>query len=114
MVLGSSVAEHRKEPMQLSPKAIRFIIEALEHSQAHHEERLRDEHVTEEEAADPTNDYQFLEALKTGLKQNLDELICKSSSPTKVGWKMPSPFRMPTGSPSWEGESFELPYRKHR
>jgi hypothetical protein len=46
MVLGSSVAEQRKEPMQLSPKAIRFFIEALEHYQTHHEERLRDEHVT--------------------------------------------------------------------
>jgi hypothetical protein len=55
--------------MQLSPKAIRFIIAALEHYQTYHEERLRDEHVTEEEAADLTNDHQYLEALKTDLNQ---------------------------------------------
>jgi hypothetical protein len=84
MVLGSSVAKQRKEPMQLSPKAIRFIIEALEHYQTHHEERLRDEHVTEEDAADLTNDYQYLEALKTDLKQYHDGLMCKGSSSPKV------------------------------
>jgi hypothetical protein len=84
MVLGSSVAEQRKEPMQLSPKAIRFLIEALEHYQTHHEERLRDEHVTEEEAADLTNDHQYLEALKINLKQYHDGLMCKGASPHKV------------------------------
>jgi hypothetical protein len=70
--------------MQLSPKAIRFFIEALEHSQTHHEERLRDEHLTEEEAADLTNDHQYLEALKTTLQQCYDELMSKKSSPTQV------------------------------
>jgi hypothetical protein len=70
--------------MQLSPKAIRFIIEALKHYQTHYEERLRDEHVTEEEAADLTNDHQYLEALKTDLQQYHNELVCKTSSPTKV------------------------------
>jgi hypothetical protein len=83
-VLGPSVAERRKEPMQLSPKAIRFIIEALEHYQTHHEERLRDEHVTEEEASDLTNDYQYLEALKTDMKQYHDGLMCKGSSSPEV------------------------------
>jgi hypothetical protein len=70
--------------MQLSPKAIRFIIKALEHYQTHHEERLRDEHVTEEEAADLTNDHQYLEALMTTMQQDHDELMCKRSSPTQV------------------------------
>ena len=70
--------------MQLSPKAIRFIIEALEHYQIHHEERLQDKHVTEEEAADLTNDHQYLEALKTTLQQYYDELMSKRSSPTQV------------------------------
>ena len=41
--------------MNLSPKAIRFIIEALEHYQTSHEERLRDERLTEGEIADLTN-----------------------------------------------------------
>jgi uncharacterized Zn finger protein len=84
MVLGSSVAVQRKEPMQLSPKAIRFIIEALEHYQTHHEERLRDEHVTEDEVVDLTNDHQYLEALKTDLKQYYDRLMRKASPPPKV------------------------------
>jgi uncharacterized Zn finger protein len=84
MVLGSSVAEQRKDPMQLSPKAIRFLIEALEYYQTHHEERLRDEHVTDEEASDLTNDHQYLEALKTDLKQYHDALMCKGSSSPKV------------------------------
>jgi hypothetical protein len=84
MVLRSSVAEQRKEPMQLSPKAIRFLIEALEYYQTHYGERLRDEHVTDEEAADLTNDHQYLEALKTDLKQYHDELMCKGSSTPKV------------------------------
>ncbi|MBD0327900.1 MAG: hypothetical protein ICV68_15830 [Pyrinomonadaceae bacterium] len=70
--------------MQLSPQAIRFIIEALEHYQTHHEERLRDEHVTEEEAADLTNDHQYMEALKTTLQQYYDELMSKRSFPTEV------------------------------
>ena len=85
MALWSGVAEMRKQMMELSPKAIRFIIEAVEHYQTYHEERLRDEHLTEEEAADLTNDHQYLEALKTALKQYHDELMCKGSSPTKVG-----------------------------
>ncbi len=84
MVLGSSVAKRRKEPMQLSPKAIRFLIEALEYYQTHHEERLRDEHITDEDAADLANDHQYLEALKTDLQQYHDELMCKGSSSPKV------------------------------
>ena len=70
--------------MQLSRKAIRFTNEALEHYQTHHEERLQDEHVTEEEAADLSNDHQYLEALKTTLQQYSDELMSKRSLPTKV------------------------------
>ena len=68
--------------MQLSPKAIRFIIEAVEHYQMYHAERLRDEHLPEEEAADLTNDHQYLEALKTDLQQYQDELVCKGSAPS--------------------------------
>ena len=71
--------------IQLSPKAIRFIIEAIEHYQTYHEERLRDERLTEEEAADLTNDHQYLEAIKTDLKKYHEELMSKLSSHTKVG-----------------------------
>ena len=36
----------RKMVMNFSPKALRFIIEALEHYQTSHKERLHDEHLT--------------------------------------------------------------------
>ena len=68
--------------MHLSPKAIRFLIEALEHYQTSHEERLRDACLTEEEVADLTNDYQYLEAIKTDLKKYHEELLCTFSSHT--------------------------------
>ncbi len=70
--------------MQLSPKALRFIIEAIAHYQASHEERLQDERLAEEEAADLTNDHQYLEAIKTDLQKYHEELMSKCSSPTKV------------------------------
>lgn len=71
--------------MQLSPKAIRFIIEAIEHYQTYHADRLQDESLTEDEAADLTNDYQYLEAIKTDLKKYHNDLISKFLSYTKVG-----------------------------
>ena len=70
--------------MNLSPKAIRFIIEALKHYQTSHEERLRDARLTEDEVADLTNDYQYLEAMKTELKKYHGELLHKLSSHTQV------------------------------
>ena len=61
-------------------KAISFIIEALAHYQTSHEERLRDERLSEDEVADLTNDYQYLEAMKTDLKKYHGELLHKLSS----------------------------------
>src|SRR5215813_6632910 len=78
--LGGCLAEQRKDIMNLSPKAIRFIIEALEYYQTSHEERLRDERLTEDEIADLTNDCQYLEAVKTDLKKYHGELLHKLSS----------------------------------
>jgi hypothetical protein len=66
--------------MQLSPKAIRFIIEALEHYQIYHEERLQDENITEEESAELTNDCQYLAAIKTDLQKYHNELVNKVAS----------------------------------
>jgi hypothetical protein len=74
-----------KDMMQLSPKAIRFIIEALEHYQTYHEERLQDDSLPEEEVADLTNDCQYLAVIKTDLQKYHDELIRQLSSHTKVG-----------------------------
>ena len=71
--------------MHLSPKAIRFLIEAIEHYQTCYEERLQVERLTEEESADLTNDYHYLEAIKTDLKKYHAALTSKFSSQTKVG-----------------------------
>ena len=68
-LLLEGITELRKQMMELSPKAIRFIIEAVEHYQTYHEERLRDEHLTEADVADLTNDQQYSEAPKTDLRQ---------------------------------------------
>src|SRR5262245_58468091 len=78
--LEGIIAEQRKDVMNLSPKANRFIIEALEHYQTFHKERLRDERLTEDEIADLTNDCQYLEAVKTDLKKYHGELLHKLSS----------------------------------
>ncbi len=67
--------------IQLSPKAIRFIIEALTHYQTVQEARLRNEGVTDEEAIDLTNDQHFLEAIKTDLHKYHEELVSKGSTP---------------------------------
>jgi hypothetical protein len=66
--------------MQLSPKAVRFIIEALEHYQTYHEERLQDENITEEESAELANDCQYLAAIKTDLQKYHNELVNKVAS----------------------------------
>jgi len=69
--------------MPLSPKAIRFLIEAIEHYQTYHEAQLQAESLTEDEVADLTNDYQYLEAIKTDLKKYHEEFMRKFSSPTQ-------------------------------
>jgi hypothetical protein len=75
--------------MHLSPKAIRCIIEALEHYQTSHEERLRDERLTEDEVADLTNDYQYLEAIKIDLKKyHADFSVSLSGGLTTRGNRM--------------------------
>ena len=80
----SPLAVLHKDVIDSLPKAIRFISEALEHYQTSQEEHLRDERLTEEEVADLTNDYQYLQAIKTDLKKYHGELLHKLSSHTQV------------------------------
>ena len=47
--------------IRLSPKTVRFIIEALAHYQCYHEQRRQDESLPEGELADLANDCQYLE-----------------------------------------------------
>jgi len=53
---------------------------AIELYQTFHEERLRNERLTEDEVTDLTNDCQYLEAMKTDLKKYHGALLHKLSS----------------------------------
>lgn len=59
--------------MNLSYKAMQFIIEAIEYQINSYQERLNEEDLDEDEASDIINDSGFLEALCTDLKKNLSE-----------------------------------------
>lgn len=59
--------------MNLSYKAMQFIIEAIEYQIQAYQERLNQEGLEEDEASDIINDSGFLEALCRDLKKNLSE-----------------------------------------
>ena len=61
--------------MKLSLKATRFVIEALEHYQKYHDERLRQQGLPEEDASDLVNDRQYLEAIKQDFQEYQDDLM---------------------------------------
>jgi hypothetical protein len=56
--------------MNLSPKAIRSIVDALDYRIKAHKERLCEE-LDEDEVSDITNDFLFLEAIRGDLAQTL-------------------------------------------
>lgn len=58
--------------MNLSPKAIRFIIEALDYRIEAYQERLKVDALDEDEASDITNDALFLESLRQDLAKTLN------------------------------------------
>lgn len=66
--------------MQLSPKAIRFIIEAIEFYQAHHREKMSDAALSEDEFADLGNDHAYYEAIKSDLQEHHDAMMNNLSS----------------------------------
>ncbi len=61
--------------MKLSPKAVRFVIEALEHYQKYHDEQLVAEGLSDDDASDLANDRLYLEALKTDFEKYRDEFV---------------------------------------
>jgi len=61
--------------MTSSPKAIRFVIEALDHYQKYHDQRLQQAGLSEDEVSDLVNDRQYLEALKQDFAKYQDELM---------------------------------------
>ena len=61
--------------MKLSLKATRFVIEALQHYQKHHDQRLQQERLSEEEVSDLVNDRQYLEAIQQEFEKYQDQLL---------------------------------------
>jgi hypothetical protein len=60
--------------MKLSPKAVRFVIEALEHYKGYHDRRLREEGLSEDDVSDLVNDRRYLEAIQRDFETYRDEL----------------------------------------
>jgi hypothetical protein len=63
--------------MNLSPKALRFMVEALEYRIAAYERQLEAADVTEDEAADVSNDLMFLESILQELNKALEMPIAQ-------------------------------------
>lgn len=61
--------------MKLSLKAVRFLIEALEHFQKYHDQRLTQDGLPEDDVSDLVNDRHYLEAIKKDFEQYRDELL---------------------------------------
>jgi hypothetical protein len=59
--------------MELSAKAIRFVIEALDHFEKYHDERLRSVELSADEAADLENDRLFLKAILAEFEKHRTE-----------------------------------------
>ncbi|MCC5626028.1 hypothetical protein [Nostoc sp. CHAB 5715] len=60
--------------MNFSPKAIRFIVEALEYRIEAYQKQLETENLNEDEVSDITNDMMFLESLSQELKKELSTI----------------------------------------
>ncbi len=61
--------------MRLSLKAVRFVIEALDHYQQYHEKRLGKAGLSEDDVSDLVNDRHYLEAIKKDFEKYRDELL---------------------------------------
>jgi hypothetical protein len=58
--------------MNLSPKALRFTVEALEYRMAAYEQQLENADLDEDQVADLSNDLMFLESLLQDLRKALE------------------------------------------
>ena len=72
MIYGNE--DERALSMNLSPKAIRSIVEALDYRIKAYKECLCDE-LDEDEVSDITNDFLFLEAIRGDLAQTLQAKV---------------------------------------
>lgn len=60
--------------MNLSLKATRFVIEALEHYRQYHDQQLKRNGLSEDEISDLVNDQLYLDAIKHELEEYRDTL----------------------------------------
>ena len=61
--------------MELSAKSIRFVIEALQHYQAYHDQQIGSAGLSEDELSDLANDREYLEAIKRDFEKHRDALL---------------------------------------
>ena len=66
--------------MDLSPKDLRFLIDALKHYEEYHERRLEEAALSDDELADLANDRQYLLALRQELQIRHEDLLKSSES----------------------------------
>ena len=68
--------------MELSPKAIRFVVDALQLYREHLDRRLEDNGLSDDELADVGNDREYVVALARDLQNRHQELLnCGVSLP---------------------------------
>lgn len=70
--------------LQLSPQAVRYILEAITHYQNAQAVRLHAADASDEDLADLTNDYHYLEAIKSDLQKYHEELVSKGPASSAV------------------------------
>lgn len=63
--------------VNLSPKALRFMVEALEYRVVAYEGQLEDATLDDDEVSDMTNDLMFVESLLEDLKKSLEAPIAQ-------------------------------------
>jgi hypothetical protein len=61
--------------MELSPKAIRYLLEALQYYRGHLDRRLEEESLSDDDLADLANDRQYLAALAQDLQHKHEDLL---------------------------------------
>ena len=66
--------------MDLSPKAVRFLIDALKHYDEYFDRRLEDDGLSDDDLSDLANDQQYLLALRQDLQSHHDDLLKRNVS----------------------------------
>ncbi len=71
--------------MQFSLKSIRFVIEALEHYQQEHDQRIEHGGLSDDDVADLVNDRQYLDAIRQDCEEYRDRLMQQTAAAKPIG-----------------------------